>query len=270
MTEFFISLNPVLQALIATILTWATTALGAALVFMTKSVNRKFMDGMLGFAAGVMIAATFWSLLDPALEMSKGKFLPQWFPPTVGFLAGVIILAGIDRILPHLHLGFPMVNVEGIKSTRKRSTLLWLAVTLHNFPEGLAIGVVFGAVAIGASSVTLPVAIVLTIGLGLQNIPEGTAISFSLRREGMSRLKSFWYGQLSAVVEPIGGIIGATAVVLANQIFPYASGFAAGAMMFVVVEELIPESQRGEHPDIATIGTMIGFVVMMILDVAFS
>ncbi|MFH0889472.1 MAG: ZIP family metal transporter [Planctomycetota bacterium] len=268
--EFFKSLNPVLQVLIATTFTWAMTALGASLVFTTKSINRKFMDGMLGFAAGVMIAATFWSLLDPAIQMSKDKSLPSWFPAAVGFLFGVVVISSIDKILPHLHLGFPITNAEGIKTTWKRSILFLLAVSMHNLIEGLAIGVVFGAIAAGVPSATLPAAIVLAIVMGIHNFPEGIAISFPLRREGMSSFKSFWYGQLSAVVEPIGGIIGVIAISFVQPIFPYAYGFAAGAMMFVVVEELIPESQQGEHPDIATIGTMIGFVLMMILDVAFS
>ncbi|MFH1230337.1 MAG: ZIP family metal transporter [Planctomycetota bacterium] len=268
--EFFSSLNPALQAFIASIFTWAMTALGASLVFTTTSVNRKFMDGMLGFAAGVMMSATFWSLLQPAIEMSKDKYLPAWFPVTIGFIIGVFVISSIDKILPHLHIGFPLTQAEGIKTQWKRSILLVLAITLHNLPEGLAIGVVFGALGNGVSPVTLTAALIVALGIGIQDIPEGMMVSFSLRREGLSRFKSFWYGQLSGLVEPIGAIIGAAAVVLINPILPYASGFAAGAMMFVVVEELIPESQQGEHPDIATIGTMIGFVLMMILEVAFS
>ncbi len=270
MMEFFTSLDPVYQALLATTFTWLLTALGASFIFIARDVNRRFMDGMLGFAAGVMIAASVWSLLNPAIEMSRGKSLPAWFPAAVGFMAGVIIIAGIDRVLPHLHLGLPLFKAEGLRTKWKSSFLLFLAITLHNFPEGLAIGVIFGAMATGIPCATLPAALVLTVALGLQNIPEGMAIAFPLRREGMSRFKSFWYGQLSAIVEPLGGLIGAGAVILSHSILPYASGFAAGAMMFVVVEELIPESQSGDHPDIATLGTMVGFVGMMILDVAFS
>ncbi|MFH0888283.1 MAG: ZIP family metal transporter [Planctomycetota bacterium] len=270
MLDFFASLNSIWQVLIATTFTWGMTALGASLVLFTKSINRKFLDGMLGFAAGVMIAATCWSLLQPAIEMSKGQSLPAWFPAAVGFLIGVAVISSIDKILPHLHIEAPEYKAEGIKTPWRRSVLLVLAITLHNFPEGLAIGVIFGAIHTGTATVTLSLAIALTIGLGLQNLPEGIAISFPLYREGISRWRSFWYGQLSAIVEPIGGVIGVMAVMMAHSILPYASGFAAGAMMFVVVEELIPESQQGDHPDIATLGTMIGFVGMMILDVAFS
>lgn len=270
MIDFFTSLSPIVQALIAAILTWAMTGFGAALIFLTSSVNRKLMDGMLGFAAGVMLAATFWSLLAPAIEMSRGKILPSWLPVSIGFFIGVAVIASIDKILPHLHLGFSLTDAEGIKTTWKRSVLLILAITLHNIPEGLAIGVVFGALGSGVSSIALPAALVIAIGIGIQDIPEGAAVSFSLRREGLSRFKSFWYGQLSGIVEPLGAVIGAALVIMIQPLLPYASGFSAGAMMFVIVEELIPESQHGEHPDIATMGTMIGFVLMMILDVAFS
>jgi ZIP family zinc transporter len=270
MIEFFSSLTPVLQALIASTFTWAMTALGASLIFATKTINRKFMDGMLGFAAGVMMAATFWSLLEPAIQMSRNKPLPAWFPAAVGFLIGVVVISSIDKILPHLHMGLPMTQAEGIKTRWQRSILLVLAITLHNLPEGIAIGVVFGALGSGVSSVPLTAALIVALGIGIQDIPEGMAVSFPLRREGLSRFKSFWYGQLSGLVEPLGALIGVATVVLVQPILPYAAGFSAGAMMFVVVEELIPESQQGEHPDIATIGTMIGFVLMMILDVAFS
>jgi ZIP family zinc transporter len=264
------NIHPVLQALLATCFTWGLTALGAAGVFIAKDINRKILDGMLGFAAGVMVAASFWSLLAPAIEMSEGKDIPSWIPAAFGFLLGGLCLRGIDMILPHLHLGFPMEEAEGIKTSWQRSTLLILAITLHNIPEGLAVGVAFGAVAAGVPSATLAGAIALAVGIGIQNFPEGLAVSMPLRREGMSRLKSFWYGQLSAVVEPIAGVIGAAAVILAQPILPYALAFAAGAMIFVVVEELVPESQRGGNTHEATGGAMIGFAVMMILDVAFS
>ncbi|MEA2022145.1 MAG: ZIP family metal transporter [Candidatus Caldatribacteriota bacterium] len=270
MVSFLQQFHPVIQALLAGLFTWALTALGAAMVFMTKEIDRKILDTMLGFAAGVMIAASYWSLLAPAIEMSEGQGVPVWFPPMVGFLLGGIFLGGIDKILPHLHLGFPIEEAEGIKTSFQRSTLLILAVTLHNIPEGLAVGVAFGAVAAGFSSATLPVAIALAIGIGIQNLPEGLVISIPLRGEGMSRFKSFWYGQLSGIVEPIASVIGAGAVIIAKPILPYALSFAAGAMIFVVVEELIPESQRGKNTDLATLGVMVGFAVMMVLDVAFS
>lgn len=270
MTDVLQNLHPVLQALLATCFTWGLTALGAAAVFMARDINRKVLDGMLGFAGGVMIAASYWSLLAPAIEMSAGKALPAWLPAAAGFLGGGIFLRGADKILPHLHLYFPLEEAEGIKTSWQRSTLLILAITLHNIPEGLAVGVAFGAVAAGFPFATLPAAIALALGIGIQNFPEGLAVSLPLRREGMSRLKSFWYGQLSGTVEPIAGVIGAAVVIVARPILPYALGFAAGAMIFVVVEEVIPESQRGGNTDLATMGAMVGFVVMMVLDVAFG
>jgi ZIP family zinc transporter len=270
MLDFLQNLHPVMQALVATCFTWALTALGAATVFGAKDINRKTLDGMLGFAGGVMIAASYWSLLAPAIEMSVGKEIPAWVPAVVGFLLGGIFLRGVDAILPHLHVGFPTEEAEGIKTTWRRSVLLVLAITLHNIPEGLAVGVAFGAVAAGLPSATLPAAIALAIGIGIQNFPEGLAVSVPLRREGMSRRKSFWYGQLSGIVEPVAGVIGAAVVVLAQPILPYALSFAAGAMIFVVIEEVVPESQRGGNTDLATMGGMVGFAVMMLLDVAFS
>jgi ZIP family zinc transporter len=257
------------QALLATAFTWGMTALGAALVFGTKKVNRKLLDAMLGFAAGVMIAASFWSLLAPAIDLSEGGSLPKWVPPLIGFLAGGVFLRGLDRVLPHLHPGAPAREAEGIKTSWQRSVLLISAITLHNIPEGLAIGVAFGAVAAGVPQASLGAAIALAVGIGLQNFPEGTAVAMPLRREGMSRGKSFFYGQLSAVVEPIAAVIGAVAVVLAQPILPYALAFAAGAMIFVAAEELIPEAKRGS-PDIAAISLMVGFAVMMTLDVGLS
>ncbi|MFC1787131.1 ZIP family metal transporter [Halobacteriota archaeon] len=270
MIDFLQNIHPVILALLATSFTWAMTALGAATVFMTKDVSKKLLDWMLGFAGGVMIAASYWSLLAPAIEMSAGKDIPVWFPALVGFLMGGIFLRGIDKILPHLHVGFPMEEAEGIKTTFQRSTLLTLAITLHNIPEGLAVGVAFGAVAAGFPAATLTAAIALAVGIGIQNFPEGLAVSMPLRRDGMSRFRSFWYGQLSAIVEPVAGVIGAAAVILIRPLLPYALSFAAGAMIFVVVEELIPESQRGGNTDLATMGAMIGFAVMMVLDVAFG
>ncbi len=264
------NLNPIVQALIAGTFTWSITAIGAACVFGQKTASQKVLDAMLGFAAGVMIAASFWSLLAPAIEMSQHQAIASWIPAASGFLLGTIFLRLIDKVLPHLHLGFPMEEAEGIKTSWRRCTLLVTAITLHNIPEGLAIGVAFGAVAAGFSSATLPAAIALAIGIGIQNFPEGFAVSMPLRREGMTRFKSFWYGQLSAVVEPIAAVIGAAAVLLMKPLLPYALSFAAGAMIFVVVEEVIPESQRNGNTDLATAGTILGFIVMMVLDVAFS
>jgi ZIP family zinc transporter len=270
MVAWFTGLNPVLQALVATLFTWAVTALGAAFVFFFKSINRKVLDGMLGFAAGVMIAASYWSLLAPAIEMAEGGRLPAWVPATVGFLLGGVFLWIIDKILPHLHLGFPRQEAEGIKTSWHRSVLLVLAITLHNIPEGLAVGVAFGALASDLPAASLSGAIALALGIGIQNFPEGTAVAVPLRREGFTRLKSFWYGQLSGVVEPIAGVLGAVSVILVKPLLPYALAFAAGAMIFVVVEELIPESQLEKNTDIATLGAMGGFAVMMALDVALG
>lgn len=270
MVDLLYDLHPIVQALLATCFTWGMTALGAAAVFLAKEINKKTLDVLLGFAAGVMIAASYWSLLAPAIEMSVGKSVPAWFPAAVGFLAGGLFLRGVDLILPHLHPGAPMEEAEGIHTTFRRITLLVLAITLHNFPEGLAVGVAFGAIAAGLPSATLPGAIALAIGIGIQNFPEGMAVSMPLRREGMSPWKSFWYGQLSALIEPIAGVLGAAAVLVAQPALPYALAFAAGAMIFVVVEELVPESQRGGNTDLATMGTMVGFAAMMILDVAFG
>ncbi len=270
MVDLFKDLHPVIQAFLATLFTWGMTALGAAGVFFFRELNRKILDGMLGFAAGVMIAASYWSLLAPAIEMSEGKNIPVWIPAAVGFLLGGIFLWCTDKILPHLHLGLPMDEAEGIKTPWRRTTLLVLAITLHNIPEGLAVGVAFGAAAAGFPAATLAAAAVLALGIGIQNFPEGLAVSVPLRREGLSRLKSFWYGQLSGVVEPLAGVVGAAAVILAEPILPYALSFAAGAMIFVVVEELIPESQREGNTDLATMGAMGGFTIMMILDVALG
>ncbi len=270
MLDFLQGFSPVIQALIATLFTWAVTAAGAAVVFFVRDMSRKTLDGMLGFAAGVMIAASYWSLLAPAIEMSEGRDLPVWFPPAAGFLAGAAFLRIIDKILPHLHLGFPDETAEGIKTSWRRTTLLILAVTLHNIPEGLAVGVAFGAAAAGLPSATVAAAAALAIGIAIQNFPEGIAVSMPLRREGMSRRKSFWYGQVSGMVEPVAGVIGAAAVLISQPLLPYALSFAAGAMIFVVVEELVPESQRSGNTDFATMGAILGFTVMMILDVGLG
>ncbi|MEZ0395567.1 MAG: ZIP family metal transporter [Anaerolineales bacterium] len=268
--ERFASLDPVLQALLGTLFTWGLTALGAAMVFFFKSIQRKVLDSMLGFAAGVMIAASFWSLLAPAIEMASTTGVPGWLPAVVGFLLGGLFLWGVDKILPHLHIGLPTEDAEGIKTSWQRSVLLVLAITLHNFPEGLAVGVAFGAVAAGIPSAALAGAVALALGIGLQNFPEGAAVSIPLRREGFSRLKSFLYGQASGLVEPIAGVLGAAAVLWMRPILPYALAFAAGAMIYVVVEELIPESQSGKDTHFSTFGAMLGFAVMMLLDVALG
>lgn len=268
---FFLSLDPVWQAFLATLFTWGMTALGAAFVFLTKRTNQKFLDSMLGFAGGVMIAASFWSLLAPALEMAEGGNVPAWVPAAVGFLLGGLFLSLINKLIPHLHPNLPMRKAEGMHSEKKRrSTLLVLAVTLHNIPEGLAIGVSFGAAAAELSSAGVTGALALAIGIGIQNLPEGTAVSMPLRRDGMSRLKSFGYGQMSGMVEPIAAVIGAAAVVTIEPLLPYALSFAAGAMIFVVAEEVIPASQEEGNKDLASMALMLGFTVMMILDVALG
>ena len=265
MNDAFRSLHPVLQTLAATGFTWGMTAAGAAIVFLVASVSRKLLDGMLGFAAGVMIAASFWSLLAPAIQMSGGSIVPA----TVGFLIGGLFLWGIDKVLPHLHLFQKREEAEGPKTSWRRTTLLVLAITLHNIPEGLAVGVAFGAAAAGIPEATLGGAVALALGIGIQNFPEGLAISGPLRREGIGAFRSFWYGQASAIVEPVAGVIGAVAVMSSRAILPYALAFAAGAMIFVVAEELIPESQRN-GTDVPTIGLLGGFALMMLLDVALG
>ena len=270
MIEKFTGFNPITQALLATCFTWFVTAAGSSVVFFFKTINRKMLDGMLGFAAGVMIAASYWSLLAPAIEMAEESSLPSWIPATSGFLLGGAFLWVIDKVLPHLHLGFTEDKSEGVSTTWKRSVLLILAITLHNFPEGLAVGVAFGAISADLPAASLTGAIALAIGIGIQNFPEGAAVSVPLRREGFSRFRCFWYGQLSGVVEPIAGVIGAAAVILMRPILPYALAFAAGAMIYVVVEELIPESQFEKNTDFATVGAMLGFAVMMTLDVALG
>lgn len=273
--EWFYGLSPVYQALLATTGTWFVTALGASVVLVTQHVSRRYMDGSLGLAAGVMLAASFWSLLAPSIELAEqaGYGRLKWVPALVGFLAGALFLRLIDRILPHLHPG--LAKAEGPSTSWRRATLLVLAITLHNIPEGLAVGVAFGA----AASSALPhaqqlqqmgAAIALAIGIGLQNFPEGTAVALPIRLEGASRLRALWWGQLSAVVEPIAGVLGAGLVLLMAPILPYAMSFAAGAMIYVVAEELIPESQGNGNVDLATMGVIGGFAVMMMLDVGLG
>jgi len=268
--EKLLEYNPVLLALIASLFTWLVTALGASMVFFFKSINKRVLNSMLGFAAGVMIAASFWSLLKPAIEMTETMGETPWLPAVIGFLAGGLFLLIIDKILPHLHMGLKIDEAEGIKTSWQRSVLLVLAITLHNIPEGLAIGVAFGALASNPEAGAAAGAVALALGIGLQNFPEGAAVSVPLRREGYKRLKAFNYGQISGVVEPVAAVIGAYLVLMITPLLPYALAFAAGAMIFVVVEELIPESQTGHETDFSTIGAMLGFATMMLLDVAFG
>lgn len=273
MTQWFVELDAILQAALAGGLTWLVTAMGAALVFPFRRLPRTLLDAMLGFAAGVMIAASFWSLLVPSIEIAVLSGGPGWWPALTGFLAGGAFLRVADQFLPHLHPFFPREQAEGATTAWHRATLLVLAITLHNIPEGLAVGVAFGAAAahldlgVGAS---LGAAVALAIGIAIQNFPEGVAVAMPLRREGVAPPRAFWYGQLSALVEPVAAVAGAAAVTLVGAVLPYALAFAAGAMIYVVIEELIPESQQGGHTDLATAATMIGFGVMMVLDVALG
>ena len=265
---FFEETDPVLGAFYANLFTWGLTALGASTVFFFKKMNRVVLDGMLGFTGGVMVAASFWSLLAPGIQMSEGEGFVKVIPAVIGFTSGALFIFCLDKILPHVHINFS--ESEGIKTPWKRTTLLALAITLHNIPEGLAVGVLFGGVAAGLPEASIAGAVILALGIGIQNFPEGIAISMPLRRQGLSRFKSFWYGQLSAIVEPIFAVIGALAVTFFTPILPYALCFAAGAMIFVVVEEVIPETQLDKNTDIATLGFVGGFVIMMTLDVALG
>jgi len=268
--DFMGSLDPVVAALIATIFTWLMTAAGASLVFLFKEMKRVWLDGMLGFTGGVMIAASFWSLLAPSIAMAENQGQIAWVPAAVGFAAGALFLFALDRYLPHLHINFKRDEAEGVETSLHKTTLLVLDITLHNIPEGLAVGVLFGGVAAGIEGATIGAAVALAIGIGIQNFPEGLAVSMPLRRQGVSRGRSFWYGQLSAIVEPVAGVLGAAAVLFFEPILPYALSFAAGAMIYVVIEEVVPETQRDKYTDIATLGFIGGFLVMMILDIALG
>ncbi len=273
LSNWFFELGPVTQAFLAGTMCWITTSIGAAVVFLKKEVSRRFLDASLGFAAGVMIAATIWSLIEPSMEMAASLGITKWMPATIGFLLGALCIRIADAYVPHLHLGLPRDKAEGVETTWRRATLLVMAITLHNIPEGLAVGVLFGAAASGidpTGTATVMGAIVLAIGIGIQNFPEGMAVSMPLRGEGVSRWLSFNYGQLSGIVNAPSAVIGALAVMFIQPILPYALGFAAGAMIFVVVEELIPTSQRAGNTDIATLGTILGFCVMMVLDVSLG
>tara|TARA_B100000674_G_scaffold177885_1_gene144052 strand:- start:1560 stop:2408 length:849 start_codon:yes stop_codon:yes gene_type:complete len=275
--KWFVNQSPIVQALIGGLFTWGLTALGASLVFFFKTSNRKILDMCLGFTGGVMIAASFWSLLSPAIATVEKQQelgitnLPVWFAPAVGFLLGALFLYYLDKKIPHLHLFEPLENAEGPKTDLKKTELLVLAIALHNIPEGLAVGVAFGALAHGIDiGIEIGGAIALAIGMGIQNAPEGFAVSMPLRRQGFSKLKSWQWGQMSAIVEPIFAVIGAAIVMLVYPILPYALAFAAGAMIFIVIEEVVPESQRGGNTDIASLGLIAGFIIMMCLDVALG
>lgn len=264
-------IGPIWSAFIATVFTWLLTALGASLVFLFKTIRRSVFDTLLGFTGGVMIAASFWSLLNPGLEYAKEMYPNyHWAPVAGGFLLGGLFIFALDKWLPHLHINFGKNESEGIATKWHKSTLLLLAITMHNIPEGLAIGILFGAAAQGIEGSSFAAAIALAIGIGIQNFPEGMAVAMPLRRNGVSRFKSFWYGQLSAIVEPVAGVLGAVAVVYMKGLLPYTLAFAAGAMIYVVVEEVIPETQRDKYTDLAVLGFMVGFTLMMILDVSLG
>ncbi|HEX7119872.1 MAG TPA: ZIP family metal transporter [Longimicrobiales bacterium] len=266
-------LGPVSQAVLAGCFTWLVTAAGAGSALVRRAIAPAVLDAMLGFAAGVMIAASVWSLLIPAIEMVEPQGTPAWVPASIGFLLGAGFLRAADALLPHLHPYLPIGRPEGPPTTWRRTTLLVMAITLHNIPEGLAMGVAFGAAAVvdaAAGDAAFAAAVALSLGIGLQNFPEGIAVAMPLRREQVSPFRSFWVGQLSAIVEPVAAGIGAAAVLSVQAILPYALAFAAGAMIYVVVEELIPESQKSGRTDLATSATIVGFTVMMILDVALG
>ena len=267
---YFESIDPVMAALYASLFTWGLTAIGASSVFLFKTMNRAVLDGMLGFTGGIMVAASFWSLLAPGIEMSPGAGFAKVWPSAIGFFLGALFIFVLDKILPHLHINFKESGKEGIKTPWHRATLLTLAITLHNIPEGLAIGVLFGGAAAGFEGASIAAAVALALGIGIQNLPEGIAVSMPLRRTGMSRLKSFMFGQASALVEPVAAVLGAVAVMTFQPILPYALAFAAGAMIFVVIEEVVPETQIDDHTDIATMGFIGGFIVMMVLDVGLG
>ena len=269
MIDFFNNFSPLEQAFLASLFSWAMTALGATTVFFSTREKGWMMDGALGFAAGIMIAASFWSLLAPAIGMGGRGFIPDWLPALVGFLAGGFTIWLIDQILPHFHPSAPDGQPEGVQTSWKGSTLLVLAVAIHNLPEGLALGVAFGAVAHGLPTATLAGAIALTIGMGFQNIPEGAAVSLSMRADGKSPMNGFQWGQATGAVEVVGALLGAAIVLQVQIILPYALGFAAGTMIYVVMEDLIPEAMRGGNRDVPALGGMIGFALMMVLDTAF-
>lgn len=269
--QFFIDIGPIWGALVGGVFTWFCTALGAFFVFFFREMKRSVLDTMLGLSGGIMLAASFFSLLLPSIEMSEKSFPTMpWMPAIVGFGLGALFVFALDKVLPHLHINFRPSEVEGVKSSWHRTTLLIMAITLHNIPEGLAVGVVFGAALNGGGDASVAGAIALAIGIGIQDIPEGFAVSMPLRRQGLTRRKSFYYGQLSAIVEPIAAVLGAVLVFYMQDFLPFALSFAAGAMIFVVVEEVIPETQRDKFTDIAALGFIAGFLIMMFLDVSLG
>lgn len=270
MIHFFTNISPVGQAFIATLFTWAVTALGASIVFFFKRINKSILDAMLGFAAGVMIAASFWSLLSPGIEMAEDLKMIPWLVTFLGFFCGGLLLFIGDKIYDFYEKRHPKKKTESKSSSFKRCLMLVFSITLHNIPEGLAVGVAFGSLSYALNGTTLAAAVTLAIGIGLQNFPEGSAVSLPLRREGYSRGKAFFYGQISGIVEPIAAIVGALLVVKIQYLLPFLLAFAAGAMIYVVVEELIPESQTNKKKDLMALFTLIGFSIMMILDVALG
>lgn len=267
MFSFFLDLSPVIQALIATIFTWAVTMLGASIVFFFREVKKSIMDALLGFSAGVMIAASFWSLLSPAIDLSDSMNMISWLVVFLGFFSGGLLLFLGDKLYDFIQRKNDKIKIS---EKVKRSFMLVFSITLHNFPEGLVIGVAFGSLAYSIEGSTLASALTLALGIGLQNFPEGSAVSLPLRRDGFSRKKAFFFGQLSGVVEPIAAVIGAILVLKIQSLLPFLLSFAAGAMIYVVVEELIPESQSNKKKDLMALFTLIGFSIMMILDVGLG
>ena len=266
MLKFISNLTYPEMALLATMFTWFITLLGSSVVFFFKTINKTIMDAILGFAAGVMIAAAFFSLLSPSIEMSENLNLTSWLVASIGVMLGAILLFTGDKVFDKIEKKKNITNSSGFK----RCLMLIFSITLHNIPEGLAVGVAFGSLAYNLDGATLSSACMLAFGIGLQNFPEGMAISLPLRRENFSRKKAFFYGQLSGIVEPISGVLGALLVLKARFLLPYLLAFAAGAMIYVVVEELIPESQTNKKKDFMAFSTLIGFVVMMIMDLALG
>lgn len=270
MVDWFLGLRAIEQAALAGLFTWGMTALGAATILPVRTTNQRFMDLMLGFTAGIMLAASYFSLLAPAIAMAEERGITPWVPAVGGFLLGAGFVRLADMMIPHVHPRMESATVEGVPTEWRRSTLMLTAMTIHNIPEGLAVGVAFGAAAMGGEGATVAGAVALTLGIGMQNFPEGAAVSFPLRRAGMSRGRAFMWGQSSAVVELFAAVIGAAVVVMAAPILPWALSFAAGAMVFVVLEEVVPESHRHGQSDEAALGAVLGFAIMMALDVGLG
>jgi len=270
MFTWFIALSPPMQALMGTLFTWFITLLGASLVFFFKTINKTILDAMLGLAAGVMIAASFWSLLSPSIEMAQTLSMNAWLVAATGFLSGGLLLFFGDNLFTYLESRFATELSLSESSSKKRCAMLFFSITLHNIPEGLVVGVAFGSLGYQLEGCTLSAACMLALGIGLQNFPEGTAVSVALRREGFSRKSAFFLGQLSGIVEPISGVIGAFLVIYVRSFLPFLLAFAAGAMIYVVVQELIPESQTNQKKNVMALFTLIGFTIMMVLDVALG